>query len=279
MSAPTPPVKPAVGVVAAAAVMARRPNLDPDAARYILAVEAADAAVLETGVKTAINAFVVGCKRDGIWGAIKTSCILAGARTLSGALVPLVGGAPTNNNFVSGDYDRKTGLKGNGTTKYLNTERLISADPQNNNHLSYYVTTASSTGVYGGVRSNDPSGVGDSLIEAVIPTSYPFRNRVSGFSVAGRGTRSLVGIVGFIATSRSSSADFITRDSGVQQTLAVTSAAVSALNVFVFTGNNVGVPSGYSNSRLAFYSIGESIDLAKLDARVTALVNAYGAAI
>jgi hypothetical protein len=251
--------------------------IDPDAATYIAAVQAADSQALESLVKTAINAFVVGCKRDGIWTAIKASCIMAGARTLSGALVPLKGTAPTNVNFVSGDYDRKTGLKGNGTTKYLNTERLISADPQNNNHLSYYVTTASSTGVYGGVRSNDPSGVGDSLIEAVIPTSYPFRNRVSGFSVAGRGTRSLVGIVGFIATSRSSSADFITRDSGVQQTLAVTSAAVSALNVFVFTGNNVGVPSGYSNSRLAFYSIGESLDLALLDARVTALINAYGA--
>jgi hypothetical protein len=205
---------------------------------------------------------------------------MAGARTLAGALVPLVGAAPTNFNFVAGDYDRKTGLKGNGSTKYLDTGRLISADPQNNNHLSYYVTTASSTGVYGGVRSNNPSGVGDSLIEAVIPTSYPFRNRVSSFIPAGTGSRSLVGAVGFIATSRSSSANFITRDSGVQQTLVVTSAAVSAsLNVFVFVGNNVGVPGGYSNARLAFYSIGEALDLALLDARITTLINRFAVVI
>jgi hypothetical protein len=40
--------------------------------------------------------------------------------------------------------------------------------------------------------------------------------------------------------------------------------------------------SGYatkSNARLAFYSIGESLDLALLDARVTDLINAFDAAI
>ena len=40
-----------------------------------------------------------------------------------------------------------------------------------------------------------------------------------------------------------------------------------------------GQSIGYSDARLAFYSIGESLDLAILDARVTALINAYAAAI
>lgn len=40
--------------------------------------------------------------------------------------------------------------------------------------------------------------------------------------------------------------------------------------------NNSGA-SFHANARLAFYSIGESIDLALLDARVTALVTAIGA--
>ena len=64
---------------------------DTDAAAYITAVETADGQALETAVADAINAFVVGCKADGIWDAIKASCIMAGARTLNGALVPLVG--------------------------------------------------------------------------------------------------------------------------------------------------------------------------------------------
>jgi len=35
----------------------------------------------------------------------------------------------------------------------------------------------------------------------------------------------------------------------------------------------------YSLPRIAFYSIGESIDLAKLDGRVTDLINAFGSVI
>jgi hypothetical protein len=61
---------------------------DPDAEAYIAAVEAADLASdptaepLETATKVAIHSFVKGCKADGIWPAIKASCILAGARHL-----------------------------------------------------------------------------------------------------------------------------------------------------------------------------------------------------
>ena len=118
-----------------------------DTTSYIAAVEAADGQALEDSIKTAYTDFIVGCKADGIWNAIKASCILAGARTLNGALVPLVGTAPTNFNFVSGDYIRKTGLRGNGTTKYLNSNRSNNSDPQNNTHLSVNVTLAPTAGV------------------------------------------------------------------------------------------------------------------------------------
>jgi len=56
-------------------------NLDADARQYIINVEEQDGQPLESGVRAAINDFVVGCKTDGIWDAIKASCILAGART------------------------------------------------------------------------------------------------------------------------------------------------------------------------------------------------------
>ena len=75
-------------------------SLDRDAAVYLNAVAVADGEQLEPAVRKAINDFVNGCKQDGIWDAIKASCILAGARTLAGALVPLVGTAPTNNGAI-----------------------------------------------------------------------------------------------------------------------------------------------------------------------------------
>jgi hypothetical protein len=89
---------------------------DEDAGNYIQAVETADAQALEPATRKAINNFVIGCKQDGIWDAIKASCILAGARTRLGALTPLAGTAPTSFNFVDGDYNRKTGLVGDGST-------------------------------------------------------------------------------------------------------------------------------------------------------------------
>ena len=114
---------------------------DADAQAYITAVEAADGQSLETAVKDAYNAFFVGCKSDGIFSALKASCILAGARTVSGALVPLVSTmlSPTQNGTAGGwSYNRKTGLTGNGTDNYLNSNRNNNADPQNNHHLAAY---------------------------------------------------------------------------------------------------------------------------------------------
>ena len=51
------------------------------------------------------------------------------------------------------------------------------------------------------------------------------------------------------------------------------SAAIGTGEFFVFDGG------GPSNARIAFYSIGQSLNLALLDARVTALITAFAAAI
>jgi hypothetical protein len=241
------------------------PAIDPDAAAYIAAVEAADGQALEPGVIIAINNFVAGCKSDGIWTAIKASCILAGARTLSGALVPLVGGAPTNNNFVSGDYNRKTGLVGNGSTKYLNSNRNNNADPQDSQHFSVYVTTQRITAgrFYIGSNYNSSGATGMSDVD------MRNRNTTSNASASNA--------LGFIGNSRNNSSNFVSRVSGSPTTLTRTSQAPASVIIHVF-GANAG-SALRTDARLAFYSIGEAIDLALLDARVTALINAYGASI
>ena len=242
---------------------------DPDAQSYIAAVEAADGQALEVGVKDAINAFVVGCKSDGIWAAIKTSCILAGARTLAGALVPLAGAAPTNFNFVSGDYNRKTGLVGDGSTKYLNSNRAGNADGQNNKHAAVYVSTsATNTSFY----FADQSSYGINLSASTTDTfSRLNSNAASQTTTSGAPNAGLAGL------SRSSSSEYLLRRSSAATTITNTSVTPSAFALSIYSRTDT--PTFYSNARLAFYSIGESLDLALLDARVTALVNAIGAAI
>jgi hypothetical protein len=254
-------------------------ELDPDAAAYITAVEAADTQALEAGVKTAINDFVVGCKADGIWAAIKASCILAGARTLNGALVPLKGTAPTNFNFVSGDYNRKTGLVGDEATKYLNSNRNNNADPQNSHHQAVYVTViASSLGTL--IGCDAPSGIGSSSITLQpLTTGAPFRSRLTNFNNS-RGTRVTSTETGFMGMSRSLAASFVSRISGSNETISDTSSSpADALNGVFARPTTTGSVSSYTNPRMSFYSIGESLDLAQLDTRVSALMTAIDGAI
>jgi hypothetical protein len=256
---------------------------DFDVNAYIAAVERADGQLLEGAVKEAISSFVVGCKADGIWTAIKASCILAGARTLAGALVPLVGTAPTNTNFVSGDYNRETGLVGNGSTKYLNSNRNNNADPQNSKHISVYVTTAPTTG--GGADSNGypmciGAGTGATGSSEIFrdnnATTGSIRNNCATAStITGAGTAT-----GLLATSRSSSSSYVARFISSNQTITQTSETPFNGTIGVFrAGSGVSTAFTYHNGRIAFYSIGESLDLALLDTRVTTLVNAIAAAI
>jgi hypothetical protein len=246
--------------------------MDPDAAAYIAAVETADNQALEEKVKIAIDNFVLGCKADGIWSAIKASCILAGARTLNGALVPLVGAAPTNFNFVSADYNRKTGLVGNGSTKYLDSNRNNNADPQNSKHLSLYISTlAGAVSAYASGRAAS-SFVGASQIQKFAAGNLRFAINIEN------GVRDTAESTGFAGAARSASNFFLTRLSGTTATTSGTSAAPADASILLFAQNVNGI-TGFSNARLAFYSIGESLDLALLDARVTDLINAFGAAI
>jgi hypothetical protein len=251
---------------------------DPDAATYIAAVEAADEAAspgvgaLETATKVAIHSFVKGCKADGIWPAIKASCILAGARTLSGALVPLTGTAPTNFNFVSGDYDRKTGLVGNGSTKYLNSNRANNADPQNSNHNACWVSASS----VGALMASSSSNSGQNYMDTNTSTNTRFasRSNVSTQSVSGSTAPGLYG------HSRSDSANMSYRCPQGSASFAQSSQSPESRNVFLYTRTNDGISfSQWSAARLAFYSIGESLDLALLDARISALIAAFAAAI
>jgi len=244
--------------------------LDPDAAAYIAAVEAADTQALEPAVRAAINDFVAGCKADGIWDAIKASCILAGARTLNGALVPLVGAAPTNTGpFVSGDYDRKTWLKSDGSTKYLVSNRTNTDDPQNSRHLSVWVSE---------INVSQRAYIGDSL--ATGGTRLRLQTDFTTRAYAAAGTQVTVGSSnnpGLIGVNRANSSQITYINTGSATTVSNSSAIPTATENYLVFG-----VSGYatkSNARLAFYSIGESLDLALLDARVTDLINAFDAAI
>lgn len=232
--------------------------VDADARAYINAVRIADGGqYMEAAVQRAIDAFITGCKADGIWSAIKASCILMGARTLSGALTPLIGAAPTNDNFVSGDYNRKTGLLGDNSTKRMNTNRAEDADPLDSNHYAVYATTVGAGSLF--LNGDILTGVASTSISAVAT-----RNRNTSADL-------FTATAGFIGISRSASASYSRRNGAVTTTVTTASSAATA-------GTTTMRVNGGSN-RVAFYSQGESLTLSLLDSRLSTLYNAIGVAI
>lgn len=248
-------------------------TFDSDAQTYINNVETADGQSLEAGVQTAINDFVVGCKADGIWNSIISSCILAGARTLNGALVPLVGSAPSNTNFVSGDYNRLQ-LTG-GTSKFLNSNLLDSSVSQDDLHLSVWqsqqVPSGSRTSM--GVQRPTPYYT-SSLIHSGNNFFGRIRNNNSTLIAISDATS-----IGLFGASRNNSLTYDIKTPNFAQSASVASAAPLNLPYYIFSGNNNGVALTSYHGALSFYSIGNSLDLGMLNARVSALLAAIQTAI
>lgn len=233
-------------------------SYDADAAAYIAAVEAADGQSLESGVKDAITEFVIGCKTRGIWDAIKSCCLLCGARTLNGALVPLKGPAPTNFNFTNSDYSRETGLKGNGINQQLGTNFSSSSLGLNNIHFSIYLSSINSNSGPDGARTyisdldrnciRSGTGFGQIRINANL-LSYDISS-----------------INNFIGCSRNNNSTFTLRLKNNDVSLSSLSSSFSSDQFRIFCrhqGNNIY--REFSNGRIAFYSVGESLDLRLLD--------------
>ncbi len=193
---------------------------------------------------------------------------MMGARTLSGALVPLAADmpAPTNFNFVAGDYNRRTGLAGNGSTKYLSSNRSNSADPQNNCHLAVYGTYA---GTSGGIAGNGANATSIRMMQQNSGIELGFK--ANDISIYGRPKTGS----GLLGVSRFESSSYIARVNQANTTVPQVSATPAADVILIFRRG-----STYGNGlRLSFYSVGQSLDLAILDARITALSAAIQAAI
>ncbi len=251
------------------------PGSDSDAAAYIAAVESADGAALEQYIKNAITAFVIGCKADqspvvGVsnWSAIKAACILAGARTLSGCLVPLKGTAPTNTAFVSGDYSRSTGLKGNGTTKQLSSGRNVTTDPQDNHHMAVYVTEHHTPTPGGFYIGGGWQGAAENGTSIGVPGSG-----FSNFFISSTDTAHNMAYreTGFMGLARTGSTTLAVRSGNLTESSVLISKTRASQTIHVF--NTSSGSTARANGRLAWYSIGESVDLAMLQYRLDSLMS------
>lgn len=236
---------------------------DPDIWNYVLQVEGIDGQPLETGVVAAYGNFITGLKTDGLWDAVKASCILAGARTLDAALIPLAGAAPTNVNFTAADYNRQTGLKGDAVSKHLKTNRFQNSDPVNSKHLYVYIGEVNTlVGTYIG---NTFSSGQSHIISNLTSTSY----RLNGSNLS----PAHIPRIGGFGIARQDSVNLDILYNNAKTISSVTGGSTNSTDIYLHRG------TGYSNAGISFYSIGEYVDLIALNNRVSTLIAEIQAAI
>jgi len=237
---------------------------DEDARRYVIAVQTLDAEKLENSVKIAINELVIGLKNDGLWNSIKDSCLFVGPRTLGAALTPLAGTAPTNYGFIQSDYDRKLGIKC-ADYKVLKTNTNGSSYPKDNIHVAVFATEKFSRIRTQALISQNTLTGGTFLWISIYRYTARLRNSVTLLYNWPAGTNSTIG--GLIGMSRKDDTGFTYSYDEIYTFGARTSAASIPAGDFYLFGRGENI-SPYSDARIGFYSLGEGLDLAKLEARL-----------
>jgi len=237
---------------------------DIDALNYILAVENADQERLDNSVKIAISNFIIGCKTDETWGSIKNSCLLAGPRTLEGAFVPLIGIAPTNYNFTSYDYDRKLGLLGDGVSKCLKTNSLMTEYQKDNLHAAVYFGETTNSSAHSFIATSSSNVM---IYLVCNPINLFFRLCTIGNPYVPNKSK-----YGLLGMSRGNNQEIKNRYNKTSAILSTPSRDIFQSDIYIFSrgyNTSTSTPVGpVSNARIAFYSLGLDIDLVKLDSRL-----------
>lgn len=270
---------------------------------YLDRVTAADVAAgntsgLEMGVTDSVSTFLQDLVSDFYLGVssnvisqaasvIKAMPIMAGARTLDGALTPVVGPSPTNgtgttNMFTSGNYNRKTGVKTNKDNKYIRTNYNNNADDKANRHIALWKGVAE-TGSTNGIclLAGNVNAGSDSYFYHDAGGTANFRlNGVSYVNPTGTGS---------VASQPFATGFFGTNQLSTNRTVRVSGWSASSGNYSTTQGAGnpvdanilIGDPttSFPTNCSIAFYSLGSSLSQPTLSSRVATLMAALAAAI
>jgi len=199
------------------------------------------------------------------WDTMLSSTSFVGVG-IQGVTVPLRSGmtVSTNNNFVAGDLDQLTGLKGDAATKYVNLNINVSSFSRDDHSVSIYRSEAAVTSAR--ELSISPNG-----IELLARTSQIRAISTNGSFIDGSGV-----VPTFVGFSRSNSAGYDwrcgTSGTRVNASLALAASASSA-SLFALAGG----ASAFSDVRMATYHAGPALDLATLEGLQDTLITEIAA--
>ena len=188
------------------------------------------------------------------WDDLESAASFVGVG-IQGVTVPLKSTMPTltNNNFVAGDLNTLTGLKGDGSTKYIDTGVLSSTLGINNHSLSVYLTADREAG-----GNRYISGANAKL--TLLGNVTGFRARSASATLDTLGSSTAVGELVGISRDNSADFDWSYETSGTQLNTSTDLGNVTLIKVFADEGGN-----NATAARLATYHAGPALNLATLE--------------
>lgn len=176
-----------------------------------------------------------------------------------GNLIPLHPNhdAGTLVNFETGDWDVVTGLKGDASTKYGNTNRNNTADAQNNHSMACYKTESDPLG---SAAYRSPMGAGQTDVGG---TSWITRTIDDLTFVRGRslGQNTFVGSsVGYQGMSRAAPSIYTFRANNTTNIISRESDGVFDGNILLFARGTPLSLANMSEARISFYHIGPHLN-------------------
>jgi len=228
--------------------------------------------------KAVISDYVEEIKSvSGLWDSIIQLVVMAGATTISGACQSIKGNNLTPINMVNGDVGIKTGVKGNGTNKYLQTG--YSGNPSGTGrdnfhaygHFTEAVTkTAGSWALFG----SGGTAAGRRLIVQNADLGE------TAWRLNGSNATTITSLsAGDHAFSRGSSSSYTSLIAGTLTTH--TDASVVASNgphYILARGPNTGsTPDLLSNARVLIWALGANVNLADYETPRANLITALNA--
>ena len=214
----------------------------------------------------AIDRLIRDLKANGIWDDLGAMCLFVGGE-YENCFVPIKRGMPTPTpfNFASGQHNRKTGLVGNGTDMYIDSNRNNNADGRDDQAMGVWVSAAPPAGdvfeAYMG--AGNPANTGATHFGVNVGQDNRFaRNRRGLAGAAGNTLNGGGDAIGYIGMARSVSNEFDFITESIEEVMSSTSEVPFNGNVYVFDRNGTSIPT---RARIAAYHIGPAITLSVMD--------------
>lgn len=234
-------------------------SFDADAVAFFTRVTTAGGSLSNTE-KVAVNQLVLDMKSAGIWSAMKAVYPMVGAS--AAACAQNLKSSSFTGTFTSGWTFASTGVKGNGTSAYMDSTFNPSTQSTNNNtHISFYSrSNIQEAGAEMGVFKSGDVRWSMELNFYFNGVSYGFASDQYNYTT-GRVSNANTNSQGFYIASRTNSTTHKAFKNNAQlgTTNTGVSGNVSNINVNMYIGAVNASSISYSSKECAFASIGDGL--------------------